>query len=158
MIRRADVIVVGTIARLDVAAKPAEGQCSVLLRVELLVENVLKGSASEQSLDYYYFGPFCGIAGPVESLELGSRSIFFLNKDQGYWRAVADYWRNRLPVASGSHASEFNPGKSIEQAIAEVLLIPGDRYSASGFASAIQTEAAPTARSLAGSTHANQLL
>jgi hypothetical protein len=158
LIQRADAIIVGTIVKMGIAAKPPAGQCAVLLRVELLVENELEGRTSEDTLAYYYFGPFCGITGPVEVPHLGSRGIFFLNTEKGHWRAVADYWQNTLPVASGRHPREFTAGKPIEQAIAEILLVPGDRYAAAGFASNLQTQAAPTARTLLGTAGTDRLM
>jgi hypothetical protein len=156
-IQRADAIIVGTVSKVEIAALPKTDHCSVLIRAEVLVENVLKGSVREPSVSYYYFGPNCGFVGPVEVLDTASRKIFFLSRDQGYWRALADYWRNTLPVNSGRHPGDFSDGKPIEQAVAEVLLMPGDRYSASNFASTIQTQAAPIARTLTGSSGTDRL-
>jgi len=88
---------------------------------------------------------------------LGSRNIFFLVSEQGYWRAIADYWQTTLPVHSGRHPKEFAAGERVEQTIAEILLIPGNGYSASTFADAIQTQAGPTARTLTGSAGTDRL-
>ena len=158
MVQRADSIVVGTIVKLDIVAKPPEGSCLALMRVQLQIENVLKGSPSDQTLTYYYFGPWCGTMGPVESLHVNSRSIFFLRGEQGYWRALGDYWQNRLPVRSGRHPKAFGAGNPIERVIADVLLIPGEQYSAAAFAMGIQTEASFTARTLVGAARTDQLL
>jgi hypothetical protein len=157
LIQRADSIIVGTVTQVEIAAPPTTDHCSVLMRAEVLVENVLKGLAPEPTVDYYYFGPFCGFSGPVEVLDKASREIFFLSRDQGHWRGIADYWRNTLPVGSGKHPGGFTAGKPIEQAIAEMLLVPGDHYSASHFAGAIQTQAAPIARTLIGTEGTDRL-
>jgi hypothetical protein len=157
LIQRADGIIVGTISGLEIAAKPRQAECYVLVRAKVVVENVLKGNIPERTVDYYYFGPACAIMGPTEVLHTGSRYILFLRREQGSWRAIADYWRNTLPVDSGRHPRDFTVGKRIEEAIAEILLIPGDRYSASTFAGAIQTQATPIARTLIGQDGTDRL-
>ena len=157
LIQRADAIIVATVSKVEIAAPRNEFRCLVLMRAELIVENVLKGTVPESSVNYYDLGPSCGFVGPVEVLDTNSRKIFFLRQEQGYWRAIADYWHNTVPVVSGRHPGEFTVGKPIEQAIAEILLVPGDHYSALNFAGAMQTEAAPIARILTGSSGTDRL-
>jgi hypothetical protein len=157
LIQRADAIIVGAVSKVGIAAPLTRDQCLVLMRAEILVENVLKGDIAQRTVDYFSFSSVCAIVGPIEVLHIGSRYIFFLRREQRYWRSVEDYWRNTVPVKSGGHPSEFATGKPIEQAISEILLIPGDGYSASSFAEALQTQAAPIARTLTGSVGTDRL-
>jgi hypothetical protein len=161
LIRSADVIVVGTMTSL-ILGKPIHtnipnlNDCLVPAWVNVSVENVLRGSVPT-SLEFEYFGSNCGTSGPVESPQLGSRSVFFLRRDSEVWRSLADYWMNRIPVYTGRHAHEFLVGKPIEQAISEILLTPGAESTTVGLIEAL-TLSAPMSSSLIGPVAVEQLL
>ena len=129
LINDAELIVVGTMTSLTFGKPihmniPNLSDCLIPVRVSVSVENVLRGSVTAK-LSFEYLGPNCGTSGPVESPRLGTRSVFFLRKDAGRWRPLADYWMNRIPVYTGRHSNEFLLGKPIEQAISELLLTAG---------------------------------
>jgi hypothetical protein len=137
LVRGAEAITVGTITSLqfrqaihaNVPLFPQLNDCLVPVRVTVSVENSLRGDVGSRQLDFASFGTVCGTTGPVESPQYGARGVFFLRKDSGHWRTLADYWRNGLPVLTGRHGNELLSGKPIEQAIAEILLTPGDDCS-----------------------------
>jgi hypothetical protein len=128
-----------------------------LVRVDVQVENVLKGDVSGGDLEYFYFGPSCGTTGPVESPQLGSRSVFFLHREQGRWRTLVDYWRTRIPVLSGRHPDSAVTG-TVGTPVADVLLTPGTEYSAEGLVQALKTDAVFAALDLIGPEHTEKLL
>ena len=122
LIERAEAIFIGSIHKLRVEDQSRTPECLVLVCVDVQVENVLKGDVSGGYLEYFYFGPWCGTTGPVESLQLSSRSVFFLHREQDRWRTLGDYWRNRIPVLSGRHPDRAVTGRVTAAAIADVLL------------------------------------
>jgi len=134
LVRRSDAIVLGTIASLVVAREPRNGECFALIRVRVSVENVLRGVPPSGTLDYYSFSPWCGFVGPVEVPHSGERNVFFLRKDSGRWRTIEDYWRSQVRVFSGRHPSSLIENEPIGEAIARILLTPGDGYSSEGLA------------------------
>ena len=140
-------ITFGTAVRTNV---PQLNDCLVPVTVGVSVENVLRGSLSSH-LDFVYFGTLCATTGPVESPEIGSRSVFFLRKDSGHWRPLSDYWRNRLPVFTGKPDSDVMIGKPIEEAISEIILTPGASYSNAGLVQALAT-LTPESASLIGAS------
>lgn len=164
LIKDAEAILVGTVTSLtfgettrqSVPLFPQLRDCLVPVRAGVSVENVLRGSVPG-GLEFEYFGTVCGTSGPVELLKHGSRSVFFLQRDSGRWRPLADYWRNRLPVYTGRHSDQFLAGKPIEQAISELLLTPGAGYSPEGLAYALAAST-PEAASLIGRLATAQLI
>ena len=143
LISRADAIFVGSITAFRFANRvharvplfPQLNDCLVPVRVTVSVENVLRGSASTGALTFYYFGTLCGTMGPVENPSTNPRSIFFLRQEHNQWRAIEDYWTNRVWVFSGRHPDSLIRGKTVEQAIPLILLTPGEGFSAEKFAS-----------------------
>ena len=128
------------------------------MRVTILVENVLRGSIRPGPLDYYYLGSVCAITGPVEDPSSPPRSVFFLRKQHGQWRAIEDYWKNRVWVFSGRHSDDFIRGKTVEEAIPMILLTPGEGYSPKKFASEGLAWGSGPARNLLGEAGVRRLL
>lgn len=134
LVKRSDAVVVGTIGPIAVARKPRIGDCSALIRVSVSLENVLRGHVPGRTLEYYNFSPWCGFVGPVDIPHSGERSVLFLREDSGHWRTIEDYWSNRLRVFSGGHPDSMVENQPIEEAIARILLTPGDGDSSEDFA------------------------
>jgi hypothetical protein len=115
------------------------------MRADLGVENVLKGEAGGETLRYYYFSPPCGSTRNVsEGPREGAYRVVFLRRERGYWRAVADFWRDGIAVGSGGHAGMNFEGRPPNRAVAELLLTPGQIRSVEEFADSI-----PLAREVA---------
>lgn len=101
-----------------------------LHRVRVRVENVLRGSISEQRILVYYFGFAGGFNGP-RPLGFGrepSRRILWLRRDGGAFRMACDGWDNcTVFVMSGAHPRyQADPQKSLDHALADILLTRGE--------------------------------
>ena len=158
LVRRADVVVVGTITSQVIVATPIPGKCLFLTRANVAVESVLRGDVGADSLAYYYFDTWCATSGPVDLPRSGTRSIFFLRKDGGHWRPIGDYWRNRIPVLSGRHARNAFSGEPIGEAIAKVLLTTGEDCRPDELVEALSTTPRFAAVGLLGAERTSQLM
>jgi hypothetical protein len=166
LISRAETIFIGSIRSFKfgdrVHAKiplfPQLNDCLVPVHVTVSIENVLRGSVRPGPLDYFYFASVCAITGPVEDPSSHPRSVFFLRKEHGHWRAIEDYWMNRMWVFSGRHSDDLIRGKTVEEAIPLVLLTPGEGYSQKQFASEGLAWGSGPARNLLGEAGARQLI
>lgn len=144
LLTRAEVIVVGAVKSVSfgrhavssVPSVPGLNDCLVPTRVTVVIENVVRGSVPSV-LDFVYFSSICAMVGPVESINIGARSVFFLVSEQGHWRPLTDYWMARIPVLTGRHNQSLLRGKSVPEAISEILLTPGDRPSAEALVHAL---------------------
>ena len=101
-----------------------------LVRVRLAVENVLKGPGVGRQIDVYYF-QYSAYTRVFRNVFLyrprpGDYRIFFLREEAGVFRAIKDVSDFTLEVYSGSHQNAMLPPGSPGQAIAWVLLTPGE--------------------------------
>ncbi len=101
----------------------------LLHRVRVHVENVLKGSISEPTIEVYYFGFASGFDGP-RPLGFGrdpSRRILWLREDRGVLRMACDGWDGCTRfVESGAHPGyKVDPQRGLDYAMADILLTRG---------------------------------
>jgi hypothetical protein len=104
-----------------------------LHRVRVQIENVLRGSISEQTIFVYYFGFGGGFEGP-RPLGFGrepSRRILWLRRDEEVLRMACDGWDGcTMPVESGAHPRyRADPRKSLDYALVDILLTRGEGES-----------------------------
>jgi hypothetical protein len=98
-----------------------------LLKANIAVENVLKGSPIGRSVEFYFYTSLGPLSGDTNSLHLGDRCVFFLVSDGGVLRAVRDFWRSSIEVGTGRHTQlPTARGASVEETIAVLLLTPGE--------------------------------
>jgi hypothetical protein len=115
-----------------------------LHRVRVKIENVLRGSISEQTIPVYYFGFAGGHEGP-RPLRFGrepSRRILWLRRDRGAYRTACDGWDACTTfVMSGPHPRyRVDPHKAIDYALVDILLTRGEgKINDLQFASQIQS-------------------
>ena len=99
---RADIVVVGKVARIDVSGDVVEANNGVRLqlwRIVLDPELFLKGKASGSvEYDFYNYTPQIVQNGDFERLSKGDRRIFFLAYDGQELRAVADLYVTTIAV------------------------------------------------------------
>jgi hypothetical protein len=114
-----------------------------LHRVKVKIENVLKGSISEQTIFVYYFALAGAFDGP-RPLGFGSepsRRILWLRKYDGAFRMACDGWDNcTMFVRSGAHLQyRADPEKPLGHALVDILLTRGEgEINNRQFASEIQ--------------------
>lgn len=101
-----------------------------LHRVKVKIENVLRGSISEQTIFVYYFGFAGGFDGP-RPLGFGgepSRRILWLRRDSGALRMACDGWDYCTTfVRSGAHLGyKTDPAKTLDYALVDILLTRGE--------------------------------
>jgi hypothetical protein len=101
----------------------------LLHRVRVRVENVLKGSLNERTIEVYYFGFAGGLNGP-RPLDFGlaaSRRILWLRTDNGTFRMSCDGWDScTMFVESGAHPGyTADQRKPFDYALADILLTRG---------------------------------
>ena len=101
-----------------------------LHRVDVQVENVLRGSIDERKISVYYFGFAGGFDGPRPS-GFGrepSRRILWLRKERGEFRMACDGWDHcTMFVESGAHPEYGgDPQQPLDQAVADILLTRGE--------------------------------
>lgn len=162
-IKRADLIVIGTIQNIQVFGKSRQTNEGVKVRawrVELDLAKVLRGHVEGRRLTYFFNNWDPGVVqnGSFERREKGERRIFFLAHEGPIVRAVADlyitsmnYPRSRVPDISG------NQGEPMRQRIARVLLTPAAEESPHEFAATIP-RATPNALRCAGYVFVASLL
>lgn len=155
---RAELIVAGKVTALRAVDRHRQDACSKLMSADVAVDHVLKGDAAGPELRYYYYSPRCGSTRNVsEGPQAGAWRIVFLRRDQGYWRAVADGWRDGVLLGSGRHPAFQPAGRTPRQAIAELLLTPGEARSAGEFAESVAASSI-LAVQLAGREETGRLL
>jgi hypothetical protein len=100
-----------------------------LHRINVRIENILRGSLSERNITVYYFGFAGGFDGPRPlGFALGlSRRVLWLRKDEGVFRMACDGWDGcTMFVDSGAHPEyHADPGRSLGYALVDILLTRG---------------------------------
>lgn len=106
-----------------------------LYKVDVKVENVLRGPSFTGNIDIYYFS-FFGLMGSPARLRMaenggtwhvGDREIFFLRRDSGVLRTTCDFLQYCvIPVRTGAHPKfKLDPSKPINDSIIDFLLTRG---------------------------------
>jgi hypothetical protein len=142
----APVVVVGLVERSDEVGRPRRSRRDArlgiqLTRVQIQVEQVLRGAVAKGALKFYYYAfstqsevpPPSGAK--LYSSYPGKRYIFFLQGFPGGYRSVGDVTDYALLVSSGRHGEDFCRGESVGCCIARILLVPGEGYDAQNMAS-----------------------
>lgn len=100
-----------------------------LHRINVRIENVLRGSLTERTIAVYYFGLAGGFDGPRPlGFAIGpSRRILWLRRDAGVIRMACDGWDGcTMFVHSGGHPEyHTDSGRSLEYALVDILLTRG---------------------------------
>jgi hypothetical protein len=131
-----------------------------LHRVTAIVENVLKGSApfGEVAFNRYGWSPDQPMVGPWGIVVAGQRSVFFLDREGGELRSFVDLYPAQIEVLSGRHPESMpDSARSIEESLAELLLVPGEDVRAEAFSQGLQT-ASGISIELVGSANTFRLL
>lgn len=144
-IDQAPVVVAGVIVSDTMLGKPVPsrrngGYPMILCKLDVRVENVLRGTLAYGTHSVYYFHLGGGINGsrPLGQWEGANRRIFWLRQDSGVLRTACDgHDYCTLAVRSGSHLQyRADNQKPIEYAIADILLTRGEDSNDSEFAKA----------------------
>ena len=141
---KAPIVVVGWISAARIVggvrtSSVIPGMKIELLKIEVEVENLLKGDVPGSEITVYYFviSPHNNksVAIYPYTSEAGERRMFFLRNESGVIRPVGDVNDYTLGVASGSHKGlEAKPGASLGEKISWILLTPGRRFRPRPFA------------------------
>jgi len=131
-------VVVGVVTSVAVIGEPQPARRDQkllvqLTKVDIQVENVLRGDVPRAPAHFYFFGysdKNPGYGGPpLYRVSIGDRRVFFLVREMGELRSAADVFDYTLFVASGSHKDlPFGKDTPLGDVIAEVLLSLGDGY------------------------------
>lgn len=132
--REAPLIVLGRVIGVTEVGRPVPSRSDArvktqLDRIKINVEEVVKGSMSSSTLEFYYFtySPSASeidLGVPRYLPEVGQRRLYFLKAANGSYRSVGDITNYTLRVSSGSHQRGFCAGKSPGCCMAEILLVP----------------------------------
>ncbi len=129
------IVLVGLVTGVNAVGAPRQARRSPgtllqLTRVELHVENMLRGKVESRNIKFYFFGfsdknpAYIGL--PRYQVAIGERRIFFLTTELGRLRSVGDVLDYTLPVASGFHENiRAEPEVPLRLSIPEVLLSVG---------------------------------
>jgi hypothetical protein len=114
MLARASHIFVGVIQkhqfyswpffRLKLPGDPESAKYWKILRREVRVETVLRGSETRKVVDVYEIHWTGGTSGDWNSTQDGERDLFLLRVENGRYHVVRDWWRSIFPVTGGPHA------------------------------------------------------
>jgi hypothetical protein len=131
----APIVIVGTLASDTLVRGPVPMHSDPkyplqLRKLEVQVENVLKGGPVPKLSTVYYFALAGGIDGPrpLGFWNIGDRRILRLRKDSGVLRTACDGWDYcTRSVESGTHPN-YRPDsrKSADYAVADLLLTRGE--------------------------------
>ena len=133
MVSASQIVVVGRVRALnlvgpDVRAADDHGSSGTwrLVKVEAEREDVLSGDISGDSFEFFYYTNLGPATGNWNSLHVGDRCVFLLNREGGVLRAVRDYWRSDIEIGTGRHSpSEHDANLTVKERIAVLLLTPG---------------------------------
>ncbi len=146
-IDEADLIVVGVVesqrAR-ETVLGPRDIGLLQLFAVSLHVEGVIKGQLNGKLVTFYYYqsanrawnGPAPNIINP------GERGIFYLVRDSGVLRATTDAFLSHTNLESGKHIVSPATDGTLHEAIARLLLLPGERMDVSAYRSSLHRQKA----------------
>ena len=144
----APIVVVGVLMSdtrvLGSVPKHSDRRCKLQLRkLQVKVENVLKGDVTVRPAAVYYFTFAGGFDGPqpLGFWRVRGRRILWLRRDSGVLRTACDGWDGcTWGVYSGAHPYySADPRKPTENAVADIVLTRGEgSISRNAFAGAIE--------------------
>jgi hypothetical protein len=100
-------------------------------KMQVAVENVIRGDIQNQHVAVFYFTWAGGFDGPqpLGMWTVGSRRILWLRRDGSVLRTACDGWDScTWGVYSGKHQKVRRSPESIDRALADILLSRGDGY------------------------------
>jgi hypothetical protein len=114
MLKRSSLVFVGVIEKHHLDPRPfprlclpgmdsATSQLWKIMRREVRVETVLRGTESRKVIDVYEFSRTGGTAGDWNSTRDGERALFLVRVENGRYHVVRDWSRSIFPVTSGPH-------------------------------------------------------
>lgn len=128
------IILVGRVTGSSAVGKPrrsvwgASGEVQ-MYRVNVSVENLLKGDLSEKNIPVFYFVRWGAWEGPprLGSWRIGDREMFFLQSNAGVLRTICDNYQHCvLPVFTGAHPGwSPDPKTGVGYQIIDFLLTRG---------------------------------
>jgi hypothetical protein len=138
----APVVVVAVIDSDNLVRKPipsrrTPGLLLQLRRVDMRVENVLRGSVPKGLTTIYYFAwnEFSGGNIPLGAWKPGDRRIFWLRQDAGVLRTACDARDCTMPVYNGAHPQyEADQHKALGYALADIWFTRGQSATDADFA------------------------
>jgi hypothetical protein len=83
---------------------PASAKYWKILRREVRVETVLRGTEPRKVIDVYEISWTGGATGNWNSTQDGERDLFLVRVENGRYHLVRDWWRSIFPVTSGPHS------------------------------------------------------
>jgi hypothetical protein len=112
-----------------------------LVKVQLSVEQVIRGSGDGAEVTAYYWAP--EVFTNASSLHIpmqGERAVHYLVTDRGVLRYVTDLVRSTTRLFTGYHPqSPRGPGAGAEARIAALLLTPGEGMDVARFITNLST-------------------
>lgn len=82
---------------------PKDGKYWRVLRREVRIENVVKGSESRKRVDVYEIHWTGASMGDWNSTQTNERDLFLVRLENRRYHVVRDWWRSIFPISSGSH-------------------------------------------------------
>ena len=100
---------------------------AVLWRVQILVENTLRGAArTGQTIDFAYFS---GEAAEMSEGKAGTRMLLLLREEEGIFRMAADDRDCLFSIETGKHTRyHVDRSRAIEDIIMDFVVIPGEGF------------------------------
>jgi hypothetical protein len=83
--------------------RPDDAKYWKILRREVHVEMVLRGTESRKVVDVYEIFWTGGTSGDWNSTRDGDRALFLVRIENGRYHVVRDWWRSIFPVTNGPH-------------------------------------------------------
>jgi hypothetical protein len=112
--------------------------------VRCRLENLLRGSLDGEEFSFYYFGDDKNenpLYRKTFSAEAGGRYVFFLSRENGLLRSIADVGDYSVEVLSGAHRMYISHA-DLGALIVGILLSPGEGVKPEEFTRSISTAAA----------------
>lgn len=115
MLVQANVVFIGVIQRHQFESipyiewnltsyNPAKARLWRVLRREVLIEMVLRGTESRRAVNVYEIVSTLGLSGDGNSTQDGERDLFLVRLENGLYHVVHDGGRTIFPVTSGAHS------------------------------------------------------
>jgi len=147
-INRADLVVVGVVeAEQTVRAghrnETSESMPLQLMKVNIRVEGLIKGSYSAEQLAFLYFRATGAWDGPAPNLLApGERDIFYLIREGDLLRATNDVYSSHTEVVTGRHNVQPEVSDArVRETITRLLLLPGDGLDVTRYVASLYIEA-----------------
>ena len=109
-LKRASLVFVGVIQRHEFCVCPPfrftkpSGDWWTIMRRTVSLETVLRGAEDRKEIDVYEIFWADGTSGDWNSTQNNERYLFLVQKENGYYHVVGDWWRSIYPVTTGTHS------------------------------------------------------